>query len=56
MIVKRMKIFRRRRFTWHGNPPDRQKTEMHTENVVLESWWLLGVIPLYVRESTNTQF
>lgn len=56
MIVKRMKIFRRRRITWRGNPTDRQKTELHTESVVQESWWLLGLIPLYMRETTSTQF
>lgn len=47
MIQKTVRQFRRRSRTWARGYAT---SEEHIERVKRETWWLLGVVPLYSRE------
>lgn len=47
MIRKTQRIFQRKMRTWPGSV----FTQQHTELVLRETWWFLGVIPLYSRDN-----
>jgi len=47
MIRKTVKDYRRMVKTWNRKYLD----EHHTERVMLETWWVLWIIPVYSRET-----
>jgi hypothetical protein len=48
MVYKTQRIFRRRVKTW---PNDTSESIRHVERVRRDTWWLLGLVPIYSRET-----